>query len=154
MQGFQLVFIYSGIYIHPYSSIITHDGCSRTFLFVTSSAIKRRLGPPLAADLQTQTPFSKNRAIHNLASDAKHSHARFFSSQVLSVPGPLLTLGLRQSTMFRLACLPLHALIVFYLSLSSAVNAAQEKVLSDPTPNRRGYTKGELIPVSCLNRTM
>lgn len=56
--------------------------------------------------------------------------------------------------MFRSACIPLHALFIFYLSLSAAVNAAEETVLSDGTPNRRGYTKGELIPVSCLNRTM
>ncbi|KAK5056061.1 hypothetical protein LTR84_012612 [Exophiala bonariae] len=56
--------------------------------------------------------------------------------------------------MLRFACIPFNALLFFYLSLSSAVNAAQEKVLSDPTPNRRGYTKGDLIPVSCLNRTI
>jgi hypothetical protein len=53
-----------------------------------------------------------------------------------------------------LSRLLLNILIAFYLSLSAAVNAADEKILGNGGANRRGYTKGEMVPVSCLNRTM
>jgi hypothetical protein len=57
--------------------------------------------------------------------------------------------------MFRSLSLPLQGILVFYLALSASVNAAEESVLSpDAAPKRRGYSKGELMPVSCLNRTM
>jgi hypothetical protein len=48
----------------------------------------------------------------------------------------------------------LHVLLVFYASLCIAVKAAEEVAIVKDGPRRRGYTKGELVPVSCLNRTM
>lgn len=56
--------------------------------------------------------------------------------------------------MVRCLALPLNAILIFYLSLSASVSAADEKVLGDVASKRRGYSKGELMPVSCLNRTM
>jgi hypothetical protein len=52
--------------------------------------------------------------------------------------------------------LPLRALCLFYLTLSSIVQAAdpQSPLSSDTRPSRRGYKKGDLLPVSCLNRTI
>jgi hypothetical protein len=47
-----------------------------------------------------------------------------------------------------------HVLLVFYASLCIAVRAADEADTGDDGPKRRGYTKGELVPVSCLNRTV
>jgi hypothetical protein len=44
----------------------------------------------------------------------------------------------------------LRALLLFYCSLCVTVNAADEEILS---LQRRGYKKGDLVPVSCLNRT-
>ena len=48
----------------------------------------------------------------------------------------------------------LHILLVFYASLCIAVKAAEEIATVKYGPRRKGYTKGELVPVSCLNRTM
>jgi hypothetical protein len=48
----------------------------------------------------------------------------------------------------------LHILLVFYASLCIAVKAADEPDATKNGPRRRGYAKGELVPVSCLNRTM
>ena len=48
----------------------------------------------------------------------------------------------------------LHILLVFYASLCITVNAAEEAAIVKNGPRRKGYAKGELVPVSCLNRTM
>jgi hypothetical protein len=41
------------------------------------------------------------------------------------------------------------------VSLFTAVKAADEPPAGGENgPRRRGYAKGELVPVSCLNRTM
>lgn len=58
------------------------------------------------------------------------------------------------AAMLRCMLLPLHAFLIFYLSLSASVAASDEKVLLNGAPRTRGYSKGELMPVSCLNRTM
>lgn len=50
--------------------------------------------------------------------------------------------------------LPLRALCVFYFSLSASVQAADPQSPLSSQKNRRGYNKGELMPVSCLNRTI
>ena len=50
--------------------------------------------------------------------------------------------------------LPLRALCLFYLSLSASVHAADPQTPLSPSKNRRGYTRGDLMPVSCLNRTI
>lgn len=51
----------------------------------------------------------------------------------------------------------LHTIFVFYTSLSSIVNAAAAAETSVPKSAqivRRGYSKGDLVPVTCLNRTI
>lgn len=58
------------------------------------------------------------------------------------------------AAMLRYVSVPLNGLLFFYLSLSASVNAADEKTLVNEAPTRRGYSKGELVAVSCLNRTM
>ncbi|KAL2426888.1 hypothetical protein ABEF95_002654 [Exophiala dermatitidis] len=57
--------------------------------------------------------------------------------------------------------LPLNALVVFYLTIASSVtvSAADQTNLKGVTGNneplkRRGYSMGEPVPVSCLNRTI
>lgn len=50
--------------------------------------------------------------------------------------------------------LPLRALCLFYLSLSASVQAADPQTPLSSQKNRRGYNKGELMPVTCLNRTI
>jgi hypothetical protein len=47
-----------------------------------------------------------------------------------------------------------QATFTFYIALSVAVSAADEKVLGTAGGNKKGYSKGDLVPVSCLNRTM
>ena len=47
-----------------------------------------------------------------------------------------------------------QALLTFYLSLLAGANAADERVLGKVVDNKKGYAKGDLVPVSCLNRTM
>ncbi len=47
-----------------------------------------------------------------------------------------------------------QALLTFYLSLLVGVNAADERVLGNVAGSNKGYAKGDLVPVSCLNRTM
>jgi hypothetical protein len=47
-----------------------------------------------------------------------------------------------------------RALFTFYISLCVAVTAADEKVLGAVGVSRKGYAKGDLVPVSCLNRTV
>jgi hypothetical protein len=47
----------------------------------------------------------------------------------------------------------LHICYVFYLSLCASVQAADQSSLSK-TSGRRGYSKGDLMPVSCMNRTL
>lgn len=49
---------------------------------------------------------------------------------------------------------PFRALLVFYLSLSASVSVAEETILSNEGGKRRSYSRGDLIPVTCLNRTM
>ena len=45
--------------------------------------------------------------------------------------------------------------LLFFCSLSLSVGSAQETVFTSDNPSElRGYSKGDLIPVSCLNRTM
>ncbi|KAK5307423.1 hypothetical protein LTR99_000394 [Exophiala xenobiotica] len=56
--------------------------------------------------------------------------------------------------MLRCLSLPLNALFIFYLALCSSVKASDEKILSNGSPKRRGYSPGELMPVTCLNRTI
>lgn len=57
--------------------------------------------------------------------------------------------------MFWFLPLPLNALVVFYLSLATSVGAAGDQTtLVDGTSKRKGYLNDELMPVSCLNRTM
>lgn len=59
------------------------------------------------------------------------------------------------NTMSQFAATSMRVFVVFYLSLSASVSAADELDTSlNPGAKRRGYSKGELIPVSCLNRTM
>jgi hypothetical protein len=60
----------------------------------------------------------------------------------------------RPPTMPRPFAVSLHILLVFYASLCIAVKAAEEVAIVNNGPRRKGYTKGELVPVSCLNRTM
>jgi hypothetical protein len=48
----------------------------------------------------------------------------------------------------------IHVLLAFYASLCIAVKAADEPATADNGPKRRGFTKGEPVPVSCLNRTV
>lgn len=55
--------------------------------------------------------------------------------------------------MFRNAFLCMHVCYVFYLSLCSTVRAAEQSTLSSQS-NRKGYSKGDLMPVSCLNRSL
>ena len=52
------------------------------------------------------------------------------------------------------ASLSLRALVVFFLSLSASVKAADQASLSSNAANRRGYSKGDLMPVTCMNRTL
>jgi hypothetical protein len=47
-----------------------------------------------------------------------------------------------------------RTLFTFYISLSVAVSAADEKVLGSVDVTRKGYAKGDLVPISCLNRTV
>ncbi|OCT51041.1 hypothetical protein CLCR_08750 [Cladophialophora carrionii] len=56
--------------------------------------------------------------------------------------------------MFGYVSVSLNALLVFYLSLSASVTAADQDTLIYGESKRKGYSKGELIPVSCLNRTI
>lgn len=48
----------------------------------------------------------------------------------------------------------IKALLVFYCSLCVTVHAAEDEVLLLRTARRKGYVKGDLLPVTCLNRTM
>ena len=48
----------------------------------------------------------------------------------------------------------IRTLLVFYASLCTAVNAADDTGLPIGSPGRNGYAKGDPVPVSCLNRTM
>ncbi|KAL2396948.1 hypothetical protein ABEF93_005108 [Exophiala dermatitidis] len=55
--------------------------------------------------------------------------------------------------------LPLNALVVFYLTIASSVSAALAdqsnlKGVNNEPSKRRGYSRGEPVPVSCLNRTI
>jgi hypothetical protein len=70
-----------------------------------------------------------------------------WTSQIISV-------GQLKQAMFGYVSVSLNALLVFYLSLSASVTAADQDPLVNGDSKRRGYSKGELIPVSCLNRTM
>ena len=45
-----------------------------------------------------------------------------------------------------------QALLTFYVSLSVAVSVADD--LGNASENKKGYAKGDSVPVSCLNRTM
>ena len=48
-----------------------------------------------------------------------------------------------------------QALLTFFLSLLVGVDAAaDERILGNVVDSKKGYTKGDLVPVSCLNRTM
>ena len=55
--------------------------------------------------------------------------------------------------MFRRVSLFLHVCYVFYFSLSATVSAADQTSFAT-RPNRKGYSKGDLMPVSCMNRTL
>jgi hypothetical protein len=57
-------------------------------------------------------------------------------------------------TMYRSFHIFIKALLVFYCSLCVTVRAADDEVLLLRTARRKGYRKGDLLPVSCLNRTM
>ena len=65
-----------------------------------------------------------------------------------------ITFPERVTTMHRYKIVPLNAVIHFYLYLSATVGAAEEDALPSAALKRRGYSRGELMPVSCLNRTM
>jgi hypothetical protein len=56
--------------------------------------------------------------------------------------------------MIRYVTVSLNALLVFYLALLTSVSAADQDALLSGAPKRKGYSKGELMPVTCLNRTM
>ncbi|KIW81079.1 hypothetical protein Z517_04102 [Fonsecaea pedrosoi CBS 271.37] len=58
--------------------------------------------------------------------------------------------------MLRHVSVYLNALSIFYLYLSASVTvaAADETTELNGASPRRGYSKGELMPVSCLNRTI
>lgn len=47
-----------------------------------------------------------------------------------------------------------HAVLVFYASLCVAVSAEEEADVSGNNLRRKGWGKGDLVPISCLNRTM
>lgn len=48
-----------------------------------------------------------------------------------------------------------HALLIFYTSLSSCVHAASsDSQPSSLSSKRKAYSKGDLLPVTCLNRTI
>ncbi|ETN47091.1 uncharacterized protein HMPREF1541_01281 [Cyphellophora europaea CBS 101466] len=49
--------------------------------------------------------------------------------------------------------LPLRALCLFYIALSASVRAADPQAPLS-SQKRRGYKTGDLLPVSCLNRTI
>lgn len=65
-----------------------------------------------------------------------------------------LRLDVMYSSETRFFKILVQALFTFYLSLSVAVSAADEKVFGSPAGARKGYAKGDPVPVSCLNRTM
>ena len=48
----------------------------------------------------------------------------------------------------------IYTILVFYCSLCVTVNAADGEVPFTETTRRKGYKKGDAVPVSCLNRTM
>jgi hypothetical protein len=55
----------------------------------------------------------------------------------------------------RFLAVGLHILLIFYASPYTVVEAVGEpSVAADNGPRGRGYVEGELVPVSCLNRTM
>ncbi len=82
--------------------------------------------------------------------------AKLPGHNILSRSGPVaIQFEASSIDMLRYASLPLNALLVFYLSLSISVSAAaDEKPLGNDGSSRRSYSSGELMPVSCLNRTM
>jgi hypothetical protein len=47
-----------------------------------------------------------------------------------------------------------QTLLTIYISLWVIVSAADEKVLGSVGVTRKGYAKGDWVPVSCLNRTV
>lgn len=47
-----------------------------------------------------------------------------------------------------------QALFAFYLSLLVGVDAADKRDIGNVVDSKKGYAKGDLVPVSCLNRTM
>jgi hypothetical protein len=47
-----------------------------------------------------------------------------------------------------------HAIVIFSLSLCPSVSAADEAALALSSPRPRGWRTGDLVPVTCLNRTM
>lgn len=47
-----------------------------------------------------------------------------------------------------------QTLFTFFLSWAVVVTATDETVLEDLGGGIKGYVKGDLVPVSCLNRTM
>ena len=48
----------------------------------------------------------------------------------------------------------LRCISLFYLYLSSAIATDPQAPLSSPSKPRRGYKTGDLLPVTCLNRTI
>jgi len=124
-----------------------------------------------ALGLETQTSndvtWMRRRTGPSLAHEFASSRQRFSCSRLecQSAPKyPIPQIPLQQpaghqfhplgSTMLRHVFVPFNVLVVFYLSLSAFVSAADEKPMAPGAAKRRGYSQGELIPVSCLNRTM
>lgn len=59
-----------------------------------------------------------------------------------------------QSSKIRFFEILAQALLTFFISSSVAVSAADEKVIGSVSVTRKGYAEGDLVPVSCLNRTV
>lgn len=55
--------------------------------------------------------------------------------------------------MFGKLSLCFHVCYVFYLSLAASVDAAEQQTSSRQS-SRQGYARGDLMPVTCMNRTL
>ena len=57
--------------------------------------------------------------------------------------------------MYRILSFWIQVLVCFYLTLSDYVTVAEEVVFANQnTAKRKGYIAGDIVPVTCLNRTI
>ena len=111
------------------------------------------VGVPARVSVSTRLNLGRNgphksgalRLRSKRARDTKMPATRYVSYFALRPPS---------SSMANYASIPLSAIVVFFLSLSASIKAADQASLSNAPGQRRGYSKGDLMPVTCLNRTL